>query len=138
VLQSPLLLLGSDFQRLDLPLSSGFPNCQRSSATCFSHQQLTTTEPQQSSDSLTHQPITLHFKVKVRVKVTLRLMVYRQSVRLGVKPLISHNLLSFICFTYINVYCEFLSINSIFRASFHCLFTKNVNGFLSFVSKCFF
>jgi hypothetical protein len=37
--------------------SSGFQNYARTSATSFPHQQLTTTEPQQSSNSLTHLPI---------------------------------------------------------------------------------
>jgi hypothetical protein len=36
--------------------TSGFPNCSRASATSFSQQQFTTTEHQQSSDRLTHQP----------------------------------------------------------------------------------
>jgi hypothetical protein len=37
--------------------------------------------------------ISLHtgFKVKVKVKVTLRLAVYRRSVHLGVKPLETHD-----------------------------------------------
>jgi hypothetical protein len=34
-------------------------------------------------------------KVKVKVKVTLRLAVYRQSVRLGVKPLETHDQIFF-------------------------------------------
>jgi hypothetical protein len=34
------------------------------------------------------------------------------------------NWLSCIYFTYINVYCEYLSINSIFWASFHCIYKK--------------
>jgi hypothetical protein len=33
----------------------------------------------------------LDFLVKVKVKVTLRLTVYRQSVRLGVRPLEAHD-----------------------------------------------
>jgi hypothetical protein len=33
--------------------------------------------------------------VKVKVKVTLRLAVYRQSVRLGVKPLETHDQIFF-------------------------------------------
>jgi hypothetical protein len=44
--------------------------------------------------SLTHQPTTsLHFTelLKVKVKVTLRLAVYRQSVLLGVKLLETHD-----------------------------------------------
>jgi hypothetical protein len=36
--------------------SAGFPNCSLASAITFSQQQLTTTEPRQSSNSLTHQP----------------------------------------------------------------------------------
>jgi hypothetical protein len=38
---------------------------------------------------------TTGFKVKVKVKVTLRLAVYRQSVRLGVKPLETHDQIFF-------------------------------------------
>jgi hypothetical protein len=52
----------------------------------------------QLTSELSHSPTTslhsteLHsVKVKVRVKVTLRLAVYRQSVHLGVKPLESHD-----------------------------------------------
>jgi hypothetical protein len=37
-------------------------------------------------------------KVKVKVKVTLRLAVYRQSVRLGVKPLETHDQIFFFFF----------------------------------------
>jgi hypothetical protein len=34
-------------------------------------------------------------QVKVKVKVTLRLAVYRQSVRLGIKPLETHDQIFF-------------------------------------------
>jgi hypothetical protein len=40
---------------------SRFPNCPRASATSFSQQQFTATEPQQFSNSLTRQPTSLHF-----------------------------------------------------------------------------
>jgi hypothetical protein len=44
--------------------------------------------PQHSTLSLNH--LCTKVKVKVKVEVTLRLAVYRQSVRLGVKPLETH------------------------------------------------
>jgi hypothetical protein len=52
---SSLPLLGSSFQRRTF-VFLWFPELSPTSATRFSQQQLTATEPQQSSNSLTHQP----------------------------------------------------------------------------------
>jgi hypothetical protein len=65
-------LLGSGFQRLMFPflwVTELFP----ASATSFYQQQLTTTE-----------------LIPLRVRLTLQLAVYRQSVRLGAKPFVTH------------------------------------------------
>jgi hypothetical protein len=66
--------------------NSGFPNCPHSSATSFSQQQLTKLN---RSSPLTNW-------LRVRVRVTLRLSVYRQSVRLGANHFEDHNQ-RFIC-----------------------------------------
>jgi hypothetical protein len=47
--------------------------------------------PRLSPTALCLLPTELISSVKVKVKVTLRLVIYRQSVRLGVKPLETHD-----------------------------------------------
>jgi hypothetical protein len=57
------------------------------------------TDWQQSHNKLTQMIATIlqltHESVRVRVRVTLRLAVYRQSVRLGAKPLETHDQIFF-------------------------------------------